>query len=157
MASHARRSCVLRRALRSTSVVVLGTGLLAIPVASAQAMFSVSARATVSASTLLLEAPASYGTQVASSCTGKNKKHHLDISVDAFASVAGANYHSLTIRDPSGEIQQEGDLTTQAGRSYSDSRAVAGAWTYEIRGDYRVPGSTNVWMGKPLQGTVICR
>lgn len=157
MAKHAGKDrCVLRRALRSVAYLIVCAALISLPAVAAQAAFTASATAMITTSTQLLAAPDPAQMTVAAVCTGKNKKHQLDISVTKFAAVPGANYHGLTIIDPAGTVQQSADLTTTAGRSYTDSRADQGVWTYEIRGDYRVPGSTNTWRGNILRGTVTC-
>lgn len=156
MAKHSKQPCVLRRLLRSLCTLILGTALLSIPAVAAHAAFTASAAARVTVSTGILEAPTPAKTGVTATCTGKNKKHQLDIAVGTFVPVAGANYHSLTITGPGGVIESSADLTTTAGRSYSDSKASEGTWTWEIRGDYRVPNTTNVWKGKPLKGAVVC-
>lgn len=148
--------CVLRRVLRSLASLIVGAVLICLPAVAANAAFTASAAARATVSTHLLAAPEPAQTTVRSSCTGKNKKHQLDITVGNFTPVPGANYHSLTIRDPDGVIQQSADLTTTDGRSYTDQRANKGIWTYEIRGDYRVPGTTNIWKGDSLRGTVTC-
>lgn len=157
MATHARKDrCILRRFLRSVACLVAGAALACLPVVAAQAAFTASATARGTVSTRLLESPDPAQTSVTASCTGKNKKHQMDISVDKFGLVPGANYYSLTVLDPSGVIRQSADLTTTSGSSYSDAGAITGVWTYEIRGDYRVPSSTNAWKGDPLRGTVTC-
>jgi hypothetical protein len=156
MAKHSKQPCVLRRLLRSFSTLIVGIALLAVPAVAAHAAFTASAAARVTVSTGILAAPDAAKTAVTATCTGKNKKHQLGIAVGTFVPVTGANYHSLTIKDPDGVIEKTADLTTTAGRSYSDPKAATGTWTWEIRGDYRVPNTTNVWTGKTLKGTIYC-
>lgn len=156
MAKHSKQPCVLRRLLCSFSTLIVGVALLSVPAVAAHAAFTASAAARVTVSTGVLAAPDPAKTAVTATCTGKNKKHQLDIAVGTFVPVTGANYHSLTITNPAGVIVKFSDLTTTAGRSYSDSTASAGTWTWEIRGDYRVPNTTNVWTGKTLKGTISC-
>lgn len=146
----------LRRILRSGAALIVGAALLSVPAVAAHAVFTASATAQVTASTHVLAAPNPALTVVTATCTGKNKKFQLDITVSSFFPVNGANYHSLTVIDPSAVIQAAGDLSTADGRDYSDKKAAEGVWTYEIRGDYRVPGTANVWKGKTLRGTVAC-
>lgn len=157
MAKHSSKdTCVPRRCLRTVFTLIVGAALLSVPSVAAHAVFTSSASATATVSTYLLPAPDPAQTAVTATCTGKNKKHQLDIAVGTFLPVQGANYHSLMITDPDGVIQQFSDLTTTDGRSYSDPKAGTGTWTYEIRGDYRVPNTTNVWRGKSLKGIVTC-
>lgn len=58
-------------------------------------------------------------------------------------------------------MQFTGDMSKSSGRSYSSGIQsiggdLSGTWTYQIRGYYKVPNSTNFWAGQPLSGTLNC-
>lgn len=142
---------------RTAAVLALAGALAGIPTA-AQAVFSSTARATVSASTMTLAAPSPALMVVVASCEKfQGTKRYLEIDVVGFGAVAEANFHTLTVTDPAGNIDYQGDLSATAGRSFAPGKSDKGDWTYEIRGEYRVPGTTNIWTGKKLTGTVTCK
>lgn len=151
-----KRPCVLRRTLRTAASAIAGAVLVSVPAVAAHAAFTASAAATTSMSSRTLAAPNPATTPVTATCPGKGKRHQLDITVGAFTPVPGANYHRLTITDPAGAVQQSAALSPATGGSYSNASAAAGVWTYEIRGDFLVPGSSNTWTGAPMRGTVTC-
>ncbi|MFJ4208835.1 hypothetical protein ACIPY2_10285 [Paenarthrobacter sp. NPDC089675] len=98
-----------------------------------------------------LDAPAA--ANVTMSCTSGNR---ATVTVNSFSSVANANYHEVRLFDRSGSLQFTGDLSQPSGRTYAFNRGNIGTWTYEIRGYYKVPGTSNMWTGKALQGSLVC-
>jgi hypothetical protein len=79
------------------------------------------------------------------------------VTVASYAPVPRANYYDIKLFDPSGNLQYTGDLSTATGKSYAaDQYQWPGTWKYEIRANYKVPGSPNMWSSPPLTGTLNC-
>lgn len=142
---------------RIAAALVLAASLAAFP-AAAQAVFTATARASVTVSAMTLEAPDPALMRVTATCANlSGNKRRLDITVISFGPVPGAGSHTLAVSDPSGAVVYRADLSSGAGRSFGHDRSDKGDWSYEIRGEYRVPGTSNMWTGKPLTGTVTCK
>lgn len=145
----------LRRAALALAVVLT---LLLAPTA-AYAAFTGNVQSQLGVSAAKLVAPAEAATHVNKSCGVGNYWGSANIMVASYGLVAGANYYELRVLDPRGALAFTGDLASSAGKQYSFfgwSANIRGTWTYEIRGYYKVPGTTNSWAGAPLSGTVVC-
>jgi hypothetical protein len=144
--------------LRTATVTCVVVVFLAVP-AAAQASFASGASSSMTATTVLLAAPATSATNVSTGCDSARGSSQLHITVNAFGKVASANYHELKVYFPDGQTAFTGDLSASGGSSYSrtaNASVVRGKWTYEIRGYYRIPGTSRTWTGKALTGTVTC-
>jgi hypothetical protein len=137
------------RALAGVTAVALS--MMAGP-AAALAAFSDAEDASSQYSAMRLLAPT--GADVVMTCTANGAKVAVD--VNSFAEVPGANYHEIKLYNPSGTLEFTGDLSKNAGKSYKSGIQSVGTWTYEIRGYYKVPGTTNTWKGSALTGTLTC-
>ncbi|MFI2565943.1 hypothetical protein [Paenarthrobacter sp. NPDC018779] len=138
----------LLRTLMAVAVVVIGH--LAAPTA-ALASFKDSEQAAPQFSAANISAPAS--ANVTMSCTFGIR---ATVTVNSFSAVANANYHEVKIFDRSGNLEFTGDLSKAAGKTYTSGYEVIGTWSYEIRGYYKVPGTSNTWTGKVLKGNLTC-
>lgn len=143
-----RTTSRLLRTMAVTAAVALG--MMAAP-AAALASFTGSDRATPQYSTATLAAPAT--ANVTMSCTFGIR---ATVTVNSFSPVTYANYHDIKVFDRSGTLEFTGDLSKSSGKTYTSGYEIIGTWTYEIRGYYKVPGSTNMWTGKVLKGTLTC-
>lgn len=132
-------------------VTALAVSMMAWP-AAALAAFSDIENATAQYSAMRLLAPT--GADVIMTCSANGAKVAVD--VDSFAEVPGANYHEIKLYNPRGTLEFTGDLGKNAGKSYKSGIQPVGTWTYEIRGYYKVPGSTNMWKGSALTGILTC-
>jgi hypothetical protein len=144
--------------LRAAAVCCLLALFLAVP-ATAQAAFSSRASSSMSATTALLVAPATAATSVSAGCDSSRGYSQPRITVNSFGKVPSANYHELKVIAPDGQAVFVGDLSASGGNTYSrlaTASAVRGKWTYEIRGYYRVPGTSRSWTGKALAGSFTC-
>lgn len=134
-----------------------GVGLLACLLAggpAANATFTSSTTATMTASSHVMAAPA--GNTVSTGCSpiGNSGKHRLSISVTSHGTEPRATNYVLKVTDPSGAVKATIDLTP--GGTFQDSTANGGWWTYSIEAQYRVPGSTNVWTSNGPQASIYC-
>ncbi|UKA50524.1 hypothetical protein LFT48_02980 [Arthrobacter sp. FW305-123] len=136
------------RALVIVAVVVLG--LIAGPTAAVAALTD-NERATPQFSAAIIPAPAT--ASVTMRCTFGLQ---TVVTVNSYGAVANANYYEVKVYDRSGNLEFTGDLSHAAGRTYSSGIEIIGTWSYEVRGYYKVPGSSNSWSGKPLKGTMTC-
>jgi predicted ribosomally synthesized peptide with SipW-like signal peptide len=136
------------RTLVIAAVVLLG--LIAAPTA-AFAAFTDTERATPQFTAASLAAPAN--ASVSMTCSFGIR---ATVTVNSFSTVTNANYHDIKIFDRSGNLEFTGDLSKTAGKTYTSGYEVIGTWSYEIRGYYKVPGTTNTWTGKTLKGTLSC-
>ncbi|MCF3140700.1 hypothetical protein LRQ04_15700 [Paenarthrobacter sp. AR 02] len=136
------------RSLVIAAVVILG--LVGAP-AAAFAAFSDTDQNASQFSTASLAAPAT--ANVSMSCSLGIR---ATVTVNSFGAVANANYHDIKLFNRSGTLEFTGDLSKASGKTYTSGYQVIGTWTYEIRGYYKVPGTTNVWTGKVLKGTLTC-
>ncbi|MGJ3192918.1 SipW-dependent-type signal peptide-containing protein [Paenarthrobacter sp. FR1] len=136
------------RTLVIIAVVVLG--LVAAPTA-AFAAFTDMDRATPAFSAASIPAPAS--ANVTMSCSFGLR---ATVTVNSFSAATHANYHDVKLFDRSGNLEFTGDLSKASGKSYTSGLEIIGTWTYEIRGYYKVPGTSNTWTGKVLKGTLTC-
>ncbi|MDI2021109.1 hypothetical protein [Paenarthrobacter nicotinovorans] len=134
--------------------------LIGVQIAPAQARFSDSETSAMTVSAARIPAPAASTVSVAKSCDTFLWWSQAKISVTTFTPVAYANYHELKIIDPDGVVQFTGDLSKTNGKAYNSgyqsASSLSGTWTYQIRGYYKVPNSTNSWAGQPLTGTLNC-
>ncbi|GAA2870134.1 hypothetical protein [Paenarthrobacter ilicis] len=131
-------------------IAVVLLGLVAAP-AAAFAAFTGSDRATPQFSAASLAAPAA--ANVTMSCSFGLR---TTVTVNSFSTVANANYHEIKIYDRAGSLEFTGDLSKAAGKTYTSGIEIIGTWTYEIRGYYKVPGTSNAWTGKVLKGSMSC-
>lgn len=136
------------RALVIVAVVVFG---LVVAPTAAVAAFTDIERATPQFSAASIPAPAT--ASVTMKCT---LGLHTVVTVNSYGPAANANYYEVKIYDRLGNLEFTGDLSQAAGRTYSSGIEIIGTWSYEVRGYYKVPGSTNFWTGKPLKGTMTC-
>jgi hypothetical protein len=125
-------------------VLALITSCLLAGVPAAHAAFTASSRGAFSASALKMSSP-SASTTASCSPIGNSGKHRLDIAVQTYGSVARANAYALIVTDAAGNGIAV-DLATSTG--FSDGAAAGGWWTYSVEAQYKVPGSTNVWISK---------
>lgn len=134
--------------------------LMGIQISPAHAKFNDTETGTLAVAAARIPAPAAATVAVTKSCDSFLWFGQAKISVGAFTAVPSANYHELKIIDPDGVEQFTGDLSKTAGKSYSsgvqNAGNLSGTWTYQIRGYYKVPNSTNAWAGQPLTGTLNC-
>ncbi|MBT2534291.1 hypothetical protein J7E83_19595 [Arthrobacter sp. ISL-48] len=144
IAGTARAACV---------ALCLMLGLALVPAANAS--FIGTDRADTSYTTATLLAPAEQQTNVTVTCDVLLLR--ATITVKNFGRVSQANFHEVKIYSGSGTSPVfTGDLSQQSGKTYTATYLVSGTWRVEIRGLYKVPGSTNVWTGPPLTRTVAC-
>ncbi|WP_026542346.1 hypothetical protein [Paenarthrobacter nicotinovorans] len=136
------------RTLVIAAAVVLG--LAAAPTA-AFAAFTGTAQSAPQFSAASLAAPAAANVSMACSFGIR-----ATITVNSFSTVTNANYHDVKIFDRSGNLEFTGDLSKAAGKTYTSGYEIIGTWSYEIRGYYKVPGTTNTWTGKVLKGSLSC-
>ncbi|MFK0002826.1 hypothetical protein ACIQTZ_23110 [Paenarthrobacter sp. NPDC090520] len=137
--------------LRSVAVaVVVAAGVFSGSTA-AMAAFRDTEQAAPQFSTASLAAPAA--ANVTMSCQFGIR---ATVTVNSFSTVANANYHEVKIFDRSGNLEFTGDLSKAAGKTYTSGYEVIGTWSYEIRGYYKVPGTSNAWTGKVLKGNLTC-
>lgn len=130
------------------AVVVLG--LITAPTA-AVAAFTDTDRATPAFSAASIPAPAN--ASVSMSCVFGLR---ATVTVNSFSAATHANYHEVKLFDRSGNLEFTGDLSKTSGKSYTSGVKIIGTWTYEIRGYYKVPGTSNAWTGKVLKGSLTC-
>ncbi|MGF6833109.1 hypothetical protein QF015_001278 [Paenarthrobacter sp. TE4293] len=134
--------------------------LMGVQVSPAHAKFNDTATGAMAVTAARIPAPVASTLTVTKSCDSFLWFGQAKISVGAFTAVAYANYHELKIIDPDGVVQFTGDMSKASGKSYSSGVQsvgnLSGTWTYQIRGYYKVPNSTNSWVGQPLTGTLNC-
>ena len=131
------------RALGVVLVLSLGVTLAQ---GSAFAAFSDPTQATGQYSAAILTAPNSQQTTVTIDCVVALST----ITVTRYDRVPNANYHELKIFSGSSTTPVfTGDLSKPAQRKYSSAMLFTGSWRVEITGQYKVPGSTNVWTSPP--------
>lgn len=134
--------------------------LLGVHISPAHAKFNDTASGAMAVSAATIPAPAANTVTVTKSCDSFLWFGQAKISVSSFTVVAHANYHELKVIDPDGVVRFTGDLSKASGKSYSSgvqsTSNLSGTWTYQIRGYYKVPNSTNAWAGAPLTGTLNC-
>ncbi|WP_369746085.1 hypothetical protein [Paenarthrobacter sp. AMU7] len=134
--------------------------LMGVYISPAHAQFSDTAPGAMAVSAAKIPAPAASTVSVSKSCDSFLWFGQAKISVSSFAAVAYANYHELKVIDPDGVVRFTGDLSKASGKAYSSgvqsTSNLSGTWTYQIRGYYKVPNSTNAWADTPLTGTLNC-
>ncbi|BCW57588.1 hypothetical protein StoSoilB20_09350 [Arthrobacter sp. StoSoilB20] len=134
--------------------------LMGVQISPAHAKFNDTATGALAVSAAKIPAPAVNTVAVTKSCDSFLWFAQAKISVSSFTAVTYANYHELKVIDPDGVVQFTGDLSKAAGKSYNSgvqsSGNLTGTWTYQIRGYYKVPNSTNAWASPPLTGTLNC-
>ncbi|ASN19090.1 hypothetical protein [Arthrobacter sp. YN] len=134
--------------------------LMGVHISPAHAKFNDTASGVMAVSAAKIPAPAANTVTVTKSCDSFLWFGQAKISVSSFPAVAYANYHELKVIDPDGVVRFTGDLSKASGKSYSSgvqsTSNLSGTWTYQIRGYYKVPNSTNAWAGTPLTGTLNC-
>ena len=134
--------------------------LMGFSLSPAHAQFNDTESAGMPVAAAKIQAPAANTVSVTKSCDSFLWLGQAKISVASYPAITYANYYELKVIDPDGVVQFTGDLSKSAGRSYSSGiqtvGALSGTWTYQIRGYYKVPNSTNSWAGQPLTGTLNC-
>lgn len=133
-----RRTATMRpaRVLRFVAVPALAAALVCTP-GIAQALFTVTAKGTVSASTLALAQPV--GSSITITCDSGRK---LSATVNSYGTVPGATIIELVVLPPSGpEIPVSGP-------TYQLHPAARGIWTAQVRG-VRTFNGNNTWVGAP--------
>jgi hypothetical protein len=134
--------------------------LMGFSLSPAHAQFNDTESAGMPVAAAKIQAPAANSVSVTKSCDSFLWFGQAKISVGSYTAITYANYYELKVIDPDGVVQFTGDLSKTAGRSYSSGiqtvGALSGTWTYQIRGYYKVPNSTNSWAGQPLTGTLNC-
>lgn len=137
--------------LRAIAIVAaLLVGMLLAP-AAALAAFTAFDRANPQYTAASIPAPAA--ANVAMSCQFGIR---ATVTVNSYSAATYANYHDIKIFDRSGNLEFTGDLSKAAGRTYTSGYEIIGTWSYEIRGYYKVAGTSNTWTGKVLKGTLTC-
>jgi hypothetical protein len=123
---------------------------------AANASFTGTRQASTSYSTATLLAPAEQQTDITIACNVLFLR--ATITVKNYGFVANANYYEWKIfsgSNPSpvfiGELGQEPAKST-----YSTTYALSGTWRVEIRAQYVVPHSTNIWTSLPVTRTLSC-
>ncbi|RAM37301.1 hypothetical protein [Arthrobacter globiformis] len=136
-----------------TTLTVLSLAMSMIPTA-AIAAFSSTRQAAAQHSAATITAPAAAGTTVTMSCYYGIR---ATVTVEAYSKAPNANYHEIKLYNRNKALEFTGDLSQAEGRTYTSGLELIGTWTYEIRGYYKVPNSTNTWAGaEPLKGTLTC-
>ncbi|WP_144662813.1 hypothetical protein [Paenarthrobacter nicotinovorans] len=134
--------------------------LMGFSLSPAHAQFNDTESAGMPVAAAKIQAPAANTVSVTKSCDSFLWFGQAKISVGSYTAITYANYYELKVIDPDGVVQFTGDLSKTAGRSYSsgvqNAANLSGTWTYQIRGYYKVPNSTNSWAGLPLTGTLNC-
>ena len=124
------------RVPRFVTVLVLAAALVCTP-GIAQALFTVTAKGQVTASTLALAQPV--GANITITC-GNGRK--LSVTVNSYGTVPGATSIELVLVPPTGpEIPV-------AGPTYDLHPAERGTWTAQVRG-LRTFNGDNTWVGAP--------
>lgn len=123
---------------------------------AANASFTGTRQASSSYSTATLPAPAEQPTNVTISCDVVLLR--ATITVKNYGHVANANYYEWKIFSGSNPSPVfTGELGQQPAKSpYSTTYVLSGTWRVEIRAQYVVPDSTNVWTSPPLTRTLSC-
>ncbi|MFW0772314.1 hypothetical protein ACLRGI_04015 [Paenarthrobacter nitroguajacolicus] len=143
-------------------VIIMAAILLVmgVQVSPAHARFNDTDTGAMALTAARIPAPAANTVAVTKSCDSFLWFAQAKISVTSFPTVPFANYHELKVIDPDGVVQFSGDMSKSSGRSYTSGvqsiSNLSGTWTYQIRGYYKVPNSTNSWTGQPLSGTLNC-
>ncbi len=134
--------------------------LMGAQVPPAHAQFNDTDAGAMALTAARIPTPAANTVAVTKSCDSFLWFAQAKISVGSFPAVPFANYHELKVIDPDGVVRFTGDMSKSSGRSYSSGIQsigdLSGTWTYQIRGYYKVPNSTNFWAGQPLSGTLNC-
>lgn len=122
----------------------------------ANASFTGTRQASTSYSTATLQAPAEQPTTVTITCDVVLLR--ATITVKNYGHVTNANYYEWKIFSGSNPSPVfTGELGQQPAKSpYTTSYVVSGTWRVEIRAQYLVPNSTNVWTSPPLTRTLSC-
>jgi hypothetical protein len=141
---------------RIIAAVLLGLAMAGAP-AGAVASFSGTGSASPLYSAASLPAPAAAATTITIGCVRHGNDVTATIIVTAYGTVPKANYHQITITPPSG-APDTADLAQTPGRTftYNINRRDGAEWTYQVQGQYKVQGTTNIWYGSPLTGTLAC-
>ncbi|MFH5878574.1 hypothetical protein [Arthrobacter sp. NA-172] len=130
--------------LAAAAVLIFAPGI-------AQAAFKSSTSGSTSASTLKLATPTA--SQVTSTCNNST------LVITLKTPVTGANYHQLIVKDKSSAVVYTGDLNTSNHWTYTLNNTYNGQngnYTFQIRGQYHVPSSSNIWTGSPYTKIIGC-
>ncbi|MGO4250515.1 hypothetical protein AB4Y87_25270 [Paenarthrobacter sp. RAF54_2] len=105
-----------------------------------------------------LPAPAAAATNITITCERHGNDLSVTISVAAYGTVPRANYYQITIIPPTGPVITT-ELTQTSGRlfTFASNRKDGVEWAYQLQGQYKVPGVSNVWYGDILSGTLTCK
>ena len=121
---------------------------------TAVAAFSGQDQAATQYSAASLAAPADSPTHITMVCHPQTQAR--TITVKNYGNVLKANVHELKIYVDSSPLPlYTGDLPKN-GQAVVTLPDLPGAWRAEITGQYRVPGSTNVWTSPALQRALAC-
>jgi archaellum component FlaG (FlaF/FlaG flagellin family) len=142
------------RAARAAGTVTCLVFGVALTPGTAVAAFSGQDLAATQYSAASLAAPADSPTHITMVCHAQTLAR--TITVKNYGNVLKANAHELKIFVDSSPLPlYTGDLQ-QTGQTVVTLPYVPGSWRAEITGQYRVPGSTNVWTGPALQRALAC-
>lgn len=118
------------------------------------ASFTGTHRASTSYSTATLLAPAEQQTNVTIACNVLLLR--ATITVNSYGRVANANHYEWKIFSGSNPSPVfTGELGGEPA-TYSTTYVLSGTWRVEIRAQYVVPNSTNVWTSLPVTRTLSC-
>jgi hypothetical protein len=135
-----------------TLILALLTASVFAP-AAAYAAFTSVATAQTPVSTLVMKAPDTTATTATTTCSMATGKIQVTLTVTRFGQVARANSYKLIVTDPKG-VQTLAVVTPAGGSvtvTISNASQISSQWTYELRGDYEVPNTNNVWTGPPTR------
>jgi hypothetical protein len=139
------------RAAGMLTCLMLGVALTP---GTAVAAFSGQDQAATQYSAASLAAPADSPTHITMVCHPQTQAR--TITVKNYGNVLKANFHELKIYVDSSPLPlYTGDLPKN-GQTVVTLPDLPGAWRAEITGQYRVPGSTNVWTSPALQRALVC-
>jgi hypothetical protein len=138
-------------ALGRVAAVLAAAAVLVFAPGIAQAAFNSSASGSTSLSTLTLTTPTA--SQVTSTCNNNT------LVITLKTPVTGANYHQLIVKDKNSQVVYTGNLNAANNWKYTLNNTYNGQngnFTFEIRGQYRVPSTSNIWTGSPYTKTIGC-
>ena len=121
---------------------------------AANASFTATPRASTSYSTATLLAPAEQQTNVTIACNALLLR--ATITVNSYGLVANANYYQWKIFNGSNPSPVFTGELGEEPATYSTSYVLSSTWRVEIRAQYVVPDSTNVWTSPPVTRTLSC-
>jgi archaellum component FlaG (FlaF/FlaG flagellin family) len=154
MTEPARSMGLAACAARAAGMVTCLVFGVALTPGTAVAAFSGLDQAATQYSAASLAAPADNPTHITMVCHPQTQAR--TITVKNYGNVLKANAHELKIFvDTSPFPLYTGDLQP-TGQTVVTLPFLPGSWRAEITGQYRVPGSTNVWTSPALQRALAC-